>query len=180
MFPQSTPPSADTIPVMAQASPKYRSTLIPMAMATCWLSATARMATPLRDLRKNQPKPARKARLTAPPELDRRDEQRAPHEGLVAERQGERLGSRPDGERPEAAQNGRQADGGHDHRDHGTADELAEHDALESEAHADHAAQAEGDRQPQRRPGDTEDPDHHEAAIITNSPWAKFTASVAL
>jgi hypothetical protein len=38
-----------------------------MAMATCWLSATARMAIPLRDFRKNQPKMARKARLTRAP-----------------------------------------------------------------------------------------------------------------
>src|SRR4029453_5493402 len=40
---------------------------MPMAIATCWLSATARMAMPLRDFRKNQPKPARKARLTPAP-----------------------------------------------------------------------------------------------------------------
>src|SRR4029453_6227951 len=40
---------------------------MPMAMATCWLSATARMAMPVRDFRKNQPKPARKARLTPAP-----------------------------------------------------------------------------------------------------------------
>ena len=67
MFPQMMPPSADTMPVIAQARPKYRSTLMPMAMATCWLSATARMAMPLRDFTKNQPKPARKIRLTRPP-----------------------------------------------------------------------------------------------------------------
>src|SRR5215471_11328698 len=40
---------------------------MPIAIATCWLSATARIAMPLRDLRKNQPNPARKTRLTAPP-----------------------------------------------------------------------------------------------------------------
>jgi len=40
-----------------------------MAMATCWLSATARIAMPLRDLRKNQPNPARKARLTTAPTI---------------------------------------------------------------------------------------------------------------
>src|SRR5437667_16916 len=33
---------------------------MPMASATCWLSATARIAMPLRDFRKNQPKAARK------------------------------------------------------------------------------------------------------------------------
>src|SRR6267143_1448341 len=36
-------------------------------MATCWLSATARIAMPLRDFKKNQPNPARKARLTPAP-----------------------------------------------------------------------------------------------------------------
>src|SRR5512144_1276321 len=40
---------------------------MPMASATCWLSAIARMAMPLRDLRKNHPNPPRKARLTAAP-----------------------------------------------------------------------------------------------------------------
>ena len=67
MFPQMMPPSADTMPVIAQARPKYRSTLMPMAMATCWLSATARMAMPLRDFTKNQPKPARNSKLTSRP-----------------------------------------------------------------------------------------------------------------
>src|SRR5262245_2821695 len=67
MLPHRTPPSAETMPVMAQASPKYRSTSMPTAMATCWLSATARMAMPLRDFRKNHPKPARNTRLTAAP-----------------------------------------------------------------------------------------------------------------
>src|SRR5262245_34735812 len=68
-LPQRMPPSADTMPVMAHATPKYRSTSMPMAMATCWLSATARIAMPLRDRRKNQPKPARKARLTPAPRI---------------------------------------------------------------------------------------------------------------
>src|SRR6185436_9081069 len=67
MFPQMMPPSAETMPVIAHARPKYRSTLMPMAMATCWLSATARMAMPLRDFTKNQPKPARNSKLTRPP-----------------------------------------------------------------------------------------------------------------
>src|SRR5213594_1797546 len=40
---------------------------MPMAMATCWLSATARIAMPLRDFKKNQPNPARNARLTTAP-----------------------------------------------------------------------------------------------------------------
>src|SRR5262245_29276789 len=40
---------------------------MPIAIATCWLPATARMAMPLRDLRKNHPKPPRNTRLTAPP-----------------------------------------------------------------------------------------------------------------
>src|SRR5437773_1171663 len=40
---------------------------MPMAMATCWLSATARMAMPFRDFRKNQPKPVRNSRLTTAP-----------------------------------------------------------------------------------------------------------------
>ena len=55
------------MPVIAHASPKYFSTLMPIAMATCWLSATARIAIPLRDFTKNQPNPARKSRLTRPP-----------------------------------------------------------------------------------------------------------------
>src|SRR5262245_61623792 len=66
-LPQMMPPRAETMPVIAQARPKYRSTLMPMAMATCWLSATARMAMPLRDLRKNHPKVDRKIRLTPAP-----------------------------------------------------------------------------------------------------------------
>src|SRR5215472_8525005 len=40
---------------------------MPMAMATCWLSATARMAMPLRDQRKNHPKAAMKKMLTDAP-----------------------------------------------------------------------------------------------------------------
>src|SRR5882762_6702105 len=40
---------------------------MPIAIATCWLSATARIAMPLRDFRKNQTKPARNARLTPAP-----------------------------------------------------------------------------------------------------------------
>src|SRR5437773_7406101 len=40
---------------------------MPMASATCWLSATARIAMPLRDFRKNQPKAARKPMLTPAP-----------------------------------------------------------------------------------------------------------------
>src|SRR6266568_809544 len=40
---------------------------MPMAMATCWLSATARMAIPLRDMRKNQPNALRKTILTTAP-----------------------------------------------------------------------------------------------------------------
>src|SRR5207244_1220635 len=36
-------------------------------MATCWLSATARMAMPARLRRKNQPKAARNTRLVAAP-----------------------------------------------------------------------------------------------------------------
>jgi hypothetical protein len=40
---------------------------MPIAIATCWLSATARIAMPVRLLRKNQVKPARKTRLTAAP-----------------------------------------------------------------------------------------------------------------
>src|SRR4029077_5371800 len=40
---------------------------MPMASATCWLSAMARMAMPLRDRRKNHPNPPRKIRLTAAP-----------------------------------------------------------------------------------------------------------------
>src|SRR5713101_2898165 len=67
MFPQMMPPRADTMPVIAHASPKYFSTLMPIAMATCWLSATARIAIPLRDFTKNQPNPARNNRLTRPP-----------------------------------------------------------------------------------------------------------------
>src|SRR4029434_8967269 len=66
-LPQRMPPSADTMPVMAHATPKYRSTSMPIAIATCWLSATARIAMPLRDFKKNQPNPARNARLTAAP-----------------------------------------------------------------------------------------------------------------
>src|SRR3989441_2322070 len=67
MLPQITPPRAETTPVIAHASAKYRSTLIPIAIATCWLSATARIAIPLRDFRKNQPKTPRKTRLTDAP-----------------------------------------------------------------------------------------------------------------
>src|SRR2546422_2028067 len=67
MLPQITPPRAETAPVIAHASAKYRSTLIPIAIATCWLSATARIAIPLRDFRKNQPKTPRKTRLTDAP-----------------------------------------------------------------------------------------------------------------
>src|SRR6185436_14496409 len=40
---------------------------MPMAMATCWLSATARMATPMRLLRKNHVKMPRKAKVTTTP-----------------------------------------------------------------------------------------------------------------
>src|SRR6267143_5751 len=40
---------------------------MPMASATCWLSATARIAMPLRDFRKNQPKATRKPMLTPAP-----------------------------------------------------------------------------------------------------------------
>src|SRR6266481_5733713 len=40
---------------------------MPMASATCWLSAMARMAMPLRDRRKNHPNPPRKTRLTTAP-----------------------------------------------------------------------------------------------------------------
>src|SRR5437867_3079444 len=40
---------------------------MPMAMATCWLSATARIAIPLRDMRKNQPNALRKTMLTTAP-----------------------------------------------------------------------------------------------------------------
>src|SRR5581483_9444332 len=41
--------------------------LMPIAIATCWLSATARMATPMRLLRKNHVNSARKARDTITP-----------------------------------------------------------------------------------------------------------------
>ena len=40
---------------------------MPMAIATCWLSATARMATPMRLLRKNQVNRAKNSNVTMTP-----------------------------------------------------------------------------------------------------------------
>ncbi len=40
---------------------------MPIAIATCWLSATARIAMPVRLFRKNQVKPARNTMLTPAP-----------------------------------------------------------------------------------------------------------------
>ena len=40
---------------------------MPIAIDTCWLSATARIATPMRLFRKNQVKAARNTRLTPAP-----------------------------------------------------------------------------------------------------------------
>ena len=69
-------------------------TLIPIAIATCWLSATARIATPMRLFRKNQVKPARKTRLTAgADQLHRRQPDRPEQDRVVADRQRDRPGA---------------------------------------------------------------------------------------
>ena len=143
-----------------------------MAMATCWLSATARMAMPLRDFTKNQPKPARNSKLTQPPTSWMGGMNRGPSTmGSSGMGRGKRPGSRAERGRPDPAQDGGEADGGHDDGDDGPADQLAQHHALEGEAEGDHGGEAEADRYPQRRLPDVEGRrhqnarDHHELAL---------------
>src|SRR6185436_4644319 len=66
-------------------------------------------------------------------ELDGRDEERSEDERLVGQRQRQVARALEDAEGPEASQDRRQPDGGHDHRDDETADQLAKHNALEGE-----------------------------------------------
>src|SRR5262249_48001681 len=104
-------------------------------------------------------------------QLDRRDEQRADHEGLVADGQGQGLRPRPEESGTHAAQDGGKPDGGHDHGDDGPSDQLAQHHPLQGEPEYAHAAEPEDHRDPQRRPyradgqGHHQARDHHELAL---------------
>ena len=100
---------------------------------------------------------------SGPDQLDRRNEQRAQDERLVPERQRQRPRALENDVRSDAAQNRREADGGHDDRNDGPADELAQHDTLQEEAERDHADERGRYRNPERRPQDGQPPDHHEA-----------------
>src|SRR2546430_15045123 len=171
MLPQITPPRAETTPVIAHASAKYRSTLIPIAIATCWLSATARIAIPLRDFRKNQPKTPRKTRLTDAPRSWIGGMNRGPTmngSSLIGSASGF---VSPPRERAHAAQDGGETDRRHDDGDDGPPDEAPKHHAFEPESEPDHPQEARGHREPERgavgdqADGDDEARDHDELTL---------------
>ena len=56
--PTTTPATADTMAEIAQLSAKTLRTEMPSDCATCWLKAVARIARPILEYLKNQPKPA--------------------------------------------------------------------------------------------------------------------------
>src|SRR5438094_745225 len=96
-------------------------------------------------------------------ELDRRDEERPHHVGLLAERQRQGPRALEDDERPESAQDRREPDGGHDDCDDGPPDELPQHDPLQPKAEDDHGHERRDHGQPERNPGHREPTHDHEA-----------------
>ncbi|MNV87611.1 hypothetical protein D3C71_1817480 [compost metagenome] len=56
--PTVTPATADTMAEMAQLIANMWRTEMPSDCATCWSKAVARIARPIREYLKNQPKPA--------------------------------------------------------------------------------------------------------------------------
>src|SRR5262249_24498576 len=82
-------------------------------------------------------------------QLDGRDEQGADYERLVADGQRQRLGPGSEERGAYATQDRGETDGGHDHGDHRTADELAQDHTLEREAEDDHAHEPEHDGEPE-------------------------------
>src|SRR3989454_8747984 len=81
-------------------------------------------------------------------ERDRRDEQGADDERLVADRKRQRLRLRPPRERAYASQYGGETDRRHDDGDDGPPDEAPKHHAFEPESEPDHPQEARGHREP--------------------------------
>ena len=120
---------------------------MPIAIATCWLSATARIAMPVRLFRKNQVKAARNTRLTPAPTSCTGGSMTGPRSSGSSPigRTIARVPA-PNSQRRDAAQHRGEPDRRHDHGDHRPADQRPQHDPLEPEAERDHA----GDRQQRR------------------------------
>src|SRR6266446_481379 len=154
---------------------------MPMASATCWLSAMARMAMPLRDRRKNHPNPPRKTRLTTAPRSWMGGMNRGPS---TIGSSGMGRGSvrvpapRVDGPMPRriearpivamtTAITGRPMSLRSMTRSRRNPKPTMAPRPMRMATHR-------GARSASRAPATTR------PAIITNSPWAKFTASVAL
>ncbi len=179
--PQTTPPSADTMPGHGPGEREIAPHVDPHCHRDLLTVGDRAHRNPDPALQEEPGEGGEKHDANSgPDELNRRQHDRTKQDRLVADRHHDRPGAGAKSQGRAAPQHRGEADRRHHDGDYRPPDQRAQHDALEPEADTTMPAIASSAQTQNGAPARSAAPAARKPANMTNSPWAKLIASVAL